>query len=61
MSNFVKDRDEALLSLDKDKIFAYLKKYGIFEYPVNEEVFWAGMHKARSLASDGIPREKLKR
>ena len=46
MSNFVKDRDEALLSLDKDKIFAYLKKYGIFEYPVNEEVFWAGMHKA---------------
>ena len=41
---FVKDRNEALLSLDKDKIIAYLNKYGI-PVPANEKVFWAGVHK----------------
>lgn len=44
-NQFVLERDEALLSLDKMKIIAYCKKYGI---PVvkEEEVFWAGIHKA---------------
>lgn len=45
MSNFVKERNEALLSLDKDKILAYCKKYGA-PIPKNETVFWAGIHKA---------------
>jgi hypothetical protein len=45
MSNFVKERDEAILSLDKDKIISYMKKYDI---PINSNdlVFWASMHKA---------------
>lgn len=42
---FIKDRDEALLSLDKDKIMAYCKKYGV-PIPDEELVFWAGIHKA---------------
>lgn len=45
MSNFVKERDEAILSLDRDKIISYMKKYDI---PINSNdlVFWASIHKA---------------
>jgi hypothetical protein len=43
---FIRDRDEALLSLDKDKILAYSIKYGV-HIPRDESVFWAGVHKAR--------------
>ena len=45
MKAFVKDRDTALLSLDKAKILAYMKKYKI-KPPENEMIFWAGVHKA---------------
>lgn len=45
MNKFVKERDEALLSLDKKKIQKYAKKYRI-SIPKNETVFWAGVHKA---------------
>lgn len=45
MNNFIKERNEALLSLNKKKIVAYMKKYGI-TIPSNEKVFWAGVHKA---------------
>ena len=45
MNNFIKERNEALLSLDKKKIIAYMKKYGI-SIPQNEKIFWAGVHKA---------------
>lgn len=41
---FIRDRDKALLSLDKEKIIAYCKKYGI-PIPEKEIVFWAGVHK----------------
>lgn len=44
MEDFIKDRDEAFTSMDKDKILAYCKKYGV-HIPENEEVFWAGVHK----------------
>jgi hypothetical protein len=46
LDQFFKDRDEALLSLDKDKILAYSIKYGAY-IPKDERVFWAGVHKAR--------------
>jgi hypothetical protein len=46
LDQFFKDRDEAMLSLDKDKILAYMIKYGA-HVPRNEAVFWAGVHKAR--------------
>lgn len=45
LKRFVKERDEALLSLDEQKIRAFSKKYEI-QMPENETVFWAGVHKA---------------
>lgn len=42
---FIKERDEALLSLDRSKIEAYLWKYQI-PIPQDDEVFWRGVHKA---------------
>ena len=53
---FVKDRNEALLSLDKDKIIAYCRKYNV-PIPDNEIVFWAGVHKG-IIAMDSVPDEK---
>lgn len=44
-SDFIKERNEALLSLDKEKIYAYAYKYDI-KFPDNEKDFWAGIHKA---------------
>lgn len=45
MSTFIKERNEALLSLNKKKILAYAKKYNI-KLPEEDKVFWAGVHKA---------------
>lgn len=55
---FVKDRDEALLSLDKEKIMAYARKWGVNELliPRQEEIFWIAIHKART-AAKSLPME----
>lgn len=45
IKTFCRERDEALLSLDKKKIEQYAKKYCI-ELPKDEEAFWRGVHKA---------------
>jgi hypothetical protein len=46
MRRLVEDRNAALLTLDRATIVAYLRRYG--EEPhLNEEIFWAGIHKAR--------------
>lgn len=45
IKEFIKDRYEAMLSLDKEKIIAYCNKYCI-SVPLDEEIFWAGVHKA---------------
>ena len=45
LKQFVADRDEALLSLDRKKIEQYCKKYGV-TMPTDEEAFWRGVHKA---------------
>lgn len=42
---FIKDRNEAFASGDKEKLLAYCKKYNI-HIPKNEDTFWAGIHKA---------------
>ena len=47
IKQFVKKRDEALLSMDKDKILSFLKETGVKIIPTDERVFWAGIHKAR--------------
>ena len=62
MEKFVRERDEALLSLDKEKIRAYLMKYGVAYEPENEMVWWAGIHKAilgiRSATPEQVERSK---
>lgn len=45
VKQFVKERDEALLSLDKERIVKFLNEYGA-TVPKDEMVFWAGVHKA---------------
>lgn len=44
-SEFVKERNEAFLSKDLDKIKAYCKKYKI-AIPDDERIIWLGVHKA---------------
>lgn len=46
MKQFCKERDEALLSLDREKIMSHSRKYGVQFNPSNELVFWASVHKA---------------
>lgn len=47
MNNFVKERNEALLSLDEKKIDAYMKKYNpLIKKPKDKKIYWASVHKA---------------
>lgn len=41
---FVKERNEALFSLDKEKIKVFCEKWGV-PVPKDETIFWAGIHK----------------
>lgn len=45
MAQFLRERDETLHSLDKERILAYMQKYDI-PIPSGEVVFWVGVHKA---------------
>lgn len=53
---FVKDRDEALLSLDVEKLKAYAAKYNAKLAEPGSDLFWASIHKART-AANGIPED----
>uniref|UniRef100_UPI003FEED07A hypothetical protein n=1 Tax=Eubacterium sp. TaxID=142586 RepID=UPI003FEED07A len=44
IEQFTKDRDKALLSLDKEKILAFYAKYGL-PYAKIDKVFWATVYK----------------
>lgn len=55
MKQFVKERNEALFSLNKEKITRYMNKYGT-KVPDNELIFWAGVYKAICNITDA-PRE----
>ena len=47
IERFVKERNEALFSLDRKKIEAYLIKYGETEFINTPDLlFWAGVYKA---------------
>lgn len=50
-------RNDVLKSLDKAKIIAYSKKYGV-PLPENDLVMWAGVHKARLLILNFSDAEK---
>lgn len=45
IKKYVKERDAALLSLDKRKIQLFMQNYCI-PVPKDETIFWAGVHKA---------------
>lgn len=42
--DYVKDRNEAILSMDKETILHFCEKYEI-PTPEDEETLWAGVHK----------------
>jgi hypothetical protein len=46
MNEFLKSRDEALLSLDKEKILEHAQRFKV-KMPDDEKVFWIAVHKAR--------------
>ena len=50
LEEFVKERNEALFSLDRCKIEAYMKKYGELEVEeieeITENLFWANVYQA---------------
>ena len=45
IANFVKERNEVLFSLDRDRIEAYFGNQGV-ELPEDDIVFWAGVYKS---------------
>lgn len=45
IEEFKADRNEALLSLDKNKILAFGLKHNV-KFSSNNEVFWLSIHKA---------------
>lgn len=45
IASFVKERNEVLFSLDRDRIEAYFGKQGV-ELPEDDIVFWAGVYKS---------------
>jgi hypothetical protein len=56
---FRAERNAALLSLDYNTITVYMRKYGEAPQP-DGEVFWGGVHKARTAIKE-LPRaERLK-
>lgn len=56
MATFVKERNEALLSLDEGRIRDYLDKYNGHRGSPIIEVFWGGVHKAIT-GCNGLPIE----
>lgn len=56
---FMRDRDEALLSLDRDKLEAYFRKYDV-PMPADDLMFWTAIHKART-AVTSLPADERKK
>jgi len=46
LSEFTAARDEALLSLDEEKIRAFFRRFNSAELPTNTFTFWGSVHKA---------------
>ena len=53
----VQERNEALFSLDKNKIMAYLRKYNLPTEASSDVVFWAGIYKAICNIKNFMPSE----
>ena len=59
LASFVRERDEALLSLDRKKIEAYMRKYDC-PIPTQDTLIWATVHKARSAITSFSDDERQK-
>lgn len=57
IQQFIKERDEAMFSLDKSKILAYCQKYQV-PLPKSELAFWAGVHKCIYSVRTATPEQK---
>lgn len=44
MNDFLKEREEVFVSMNKERIIEYCNKYEI-PIPKKEDLFWAGVHK----------------
>lgn len=51
IEQYVKERDEALMSLDNGKIKAFFAKFNGSGEPPRDDVFWVAVHKAITGAS----------
>lgn len=60
LKQFLSDRYQALMSMDKDKILAFALKYDLHHIPSSDETFWIAVHKARTGANDLPKEERLK-
>ena len=60
LQRFVQERNEALFSLDKDKIKAYMRKYNVPVDNYSDEVFWASVYKA-ICGIKGAPKDVLEK
>ena len=61
MKKVLKERNEALLSMDEQKIKNYMRKYGESEsISDNDTIFWASVHMARIGITD-IPEEEIEK
>lgn len=58
IKQYDKERDEALLSLDKEKIIAFYKKYNI-PYVKKDKFFWATVYKCILLINVSTAQQKL--
>ncbi len=56
---FIRERNEALLSLDAEKIKTYMRKYDC-PIPTQETLFWASVHKARTAVTTFSDEERQK-
>lgn len=54
MKQFVKERNAALLSMDKATLLAYFAKWSDKQPPSDEKVFWASVHMART-GAESLP------
>lgn len=63
IAQFAKERNEALLTLDRETILAHMKKWGSYQQLLrmgmdmeNETLFWFTVHKGIT-ANTGLPKE----
>jgi hypothetical protein len=61
IDKFMRDRRDALLSMDESKIRGFMKKWSSASgIPARKDAFWIGVHKARTAVLDLPEAERLR-